>query len=293
MIKKSYAALLVAAALTTACSPKIYPLVDWPGKTVVADGKMNEWPNPLRYYDDKSKISYAIANDAQNLYLCLKIVNPAVQAKVMRGGVEFRVDTLGESRFPVSFKFPVKSEPLIPPINNPDVDVKSLSMLQPNADPTIRHQSVKKMREAELAGFSPYLNGFINLESSKCGISAAIDVDKSGVMVYEAIIPFSTFYKERLVAADAQRVFNFSIIVKGVERAEKKMEGNRPEGGMGRRGMDGGFPGRGGSRRGFGGQTNGTIENKMHGGVSMTSPADGVDFSSTSKIEQKMRLSFK
>lgn len=277
-MKKAAFGLLVLAGISS-CTPKVYQSLDWQTKQVVADGKVQEWTIPLRFYDDKTKINYTITNDQQNLYLCMKVMAPETQLKILRGGIEFRVDTLGGTKYPISFSFPLAGQPSMP--GEPRGGVGDAGMNgHPNKD-SFRQHLVEQAQEAELVGFKRELNGMVHVHNNPYGISAAISIDNAGMMYYEAVIPFHTFYRNALSKDDASRVFGFMVQVNGVSQPMKH-EGESGEGSsnryMGGRGMYGNGGGMGGGRRGGG----------MHG----EGFAHGnVDMSSASKLELKMKLS--
>jgi hypothetical protein len=94
--------IIALAGLIVSCSPKAYDALDWQGTKITVDGKIPEWPSPLRFYDYKTKINYAISNDRRNIYVCMKIFDESQQIKVLRGGMEFRIDTAGKKTVPIS-----------------------------------------------------------------------------------------------------------------------------------------------------------------------------------------------
>jgi hypothetical protein len=78
-------------------------------------------------------------------------------------------------------------------------------------------------------------------------------------MNYEAVIPFSTFYRDKLVPSDSNRIFNFQIKINpvpGSNNGSGNSEGSRG-GGMRGGGMGGGGGMRGGGMGGGGGMRGG------------------------------------
>ena len=102
-MKTQYVLILFISILAISCSPKTYDSLEWQGTDVGIDGIINDWSNPLRFYDYKSKINYSISNNLKNIYLCIKISDRPTQMKILRAGMEFRIDPLGKKSFPVSF----------------------------------------------------------------------------------------------------------------------------------------------------------------------------------------------
>ena len=105
-MKQTCLALLILCIFSS-FTHKIYDSLVWQSKKVKVDGKINEWPNPLRFYNDKSKVNYTITNDRKNLYICMKISDVTAQIKALRGGMEFRIDTMGKKSFPIALIYPI------------------------------------------------------------------------------------------------------------------------------------------------------------------------------------------
>lgn len=267
----------------TACAPKVFQSLDWQSKVVVADGKIDEWPNPLRFYDDKSKVNYTITNDNNNLYICMKVVSPETQIKIVRGGVELKIDTLGNTKYPISFNYPIAGQPATFEMDKRDGEEQGAA--RPKRE-ELKNRMVEQAQEAELVGFKNHLNGIINLHKNQYGIAASIEFDKSGVLFYEAIIPFKTFYKDALSKSDINKVFAFQIKLNAINSTSKHGGGtggeisNRYSGG---RGMYGREMGHRAGGLGGGMHRNG-IPSEGFAGV-------GADMNNPNKIEMVMKLS--
>jgi hypothetical protein len=295
-MKKSISAIL-SIFLFVSCSSKIYDSAGWQSQKVTVDGKINDWSNPLRFYDQETGISYNISNDHFNIYFAASISNEFLQTKILRSGLEFRIDTLGKKSFGISFKYPI--------------GILAITELKPN-NPQAKDgfekgqdRSSSKLKllaeatEIQLVGFKSPLGKIISLSGpNNAGISAAINFDASGIMNYEAVIPFSTFYRSGLVPADSGKVFNFQIRVNPLARS-----GNAPGNSSGMRGggMRGGGMGGGGGMRG-GGMGGGGMRGGMRGG-GMNSGRNGeyvgngyqgnTNLSGVTKTTIKLKLAYK
>src|SRR5664279_5403126 len=104
---KKYISAIFLICLFGSCSSKIYDSAGWQSQKVTVDGKINEWSNPLRFYDQETGISYNISNDHYNIYFAVSISNEILQTKILRSGLEIRIDTLGKKSFGISFKYPI------------------------------------------------------------------------------------------------------------------------------------------------------------------------------------------
>jgi hypothetical protein len=287
---------LLVLCLFSSCSHKVYDSLDWQSNKVTVDGKIPEWPNPLRFYNDKSKLNYTITNDRWNLYLCMKISDVTAQIKMLRGGMEFRIDTLGKKSFPIA---------LIYPIANHQMTMRNRGESQTGRNPRDKpeHSSMAQnlliqAKELELVGFKTPLGGILSLFNTSYGILAAMDIDSLGIMYYEAVIPFRTFIKNELTAADTNKAFSYEIKINAVPapQSHEGGGGNRSMGGgsHGGIGMSGG--GYGGGGMGGGHHGGGMGGSGMHGGGQRSSngnTSENNELYSTNKVTKQLRFSFK
>jgi hypothetical protein len=258
---KKYISAIFSIYLFVSCSSKIYDSSGWQSQKVTVDGKINEWSNPLRFYDQETGISYNISNDHYNIYFAVSISNEILQTKILRSGLEIRIDTLGKKSFGISFKYPI--------------GILAITELKPNNPPakegfekgqdrsSFKLKLLVEATEIQLVGFKPRLGKIISLSvPNNAGISAAINFDAGGIMNYEAVIPFSTFYRSELIPADSGKVFNFQMKVNPLANSGNA-SGNSS--GMRGSGMRGGGMGGGGGMRG-GGMGGGGMRGGMRGG---------------------------
>lgn len=288
--------MLFVLVLFSSCSHSVYDALNWQQKKVTADGKLLEWPDPLRFYDDKSKIGYMITNDRANLFLCLEIADNATKMKIIRNGLEFRIDTAEKKSFPIAFIFPTANEIVMVKHNGNETLSESNSIGKTGHIP-VGQKVLKHAEKAQLIGFNPPLNGIQSLINNPDGISAAISIDSLGIMSYEAIIPFRTFYKDELTISDTNRAFTYKIRISPLPPSTTH-EGVGVRGGMSEGGGmgQGGGGGMGGGRHGGGGHGGG-----MHGGGQNGGERSGnvgttfgnSDLYVTTEIKKKLRFTYK
>ncbi|HZY26082.1 MAG TPA: hypothetical protein VFE71_09670, partial [Bacteroidales bacterium] len=216
---KTIISVLIVLCLFSSCSDKVYYSTNWQSKPVTIDGKLSEWSNPLRFYDQESGINYTLSNDSRNLYFACSISNESLQTKILRSGLEFGIDTLGKKSFSVTAKYPAGNSQVPDLMRNTSAATESGSTVRPDRS-TFRLKLLAEATEIELTGFKPAVGRIISItKPNNSGITAAINIDQKGIMNYEAIIPFSTFYKEELVPSDSNTVFNYQIRIKPVPGA--------------------------------------------------------------------------
>lgn len=153
----------------------------------------------------------------------------------------------------------------------------------------MKQRILSPANEVQLVGFKNPHNGIISLLNNTSGISAAINIDSLGMMCYEAIIPFSTFYKNELTPADVNKAFTYEIRINGLPAPESHEKGS------GDQGMDEGVNRNGGSMGGGhheGGQHGGMAGGGEHGGGGGNNTASS-DLYVASHITQKLKFSVK
>jgi hypothetical protein len=256
----------------SACSPKATFQSGWQTTPVTVDGNPSEWRIPLRFYDSDTKLNYTLSNDDEKIYLCVRIVDELSQAKVVRNGINIWFDTLAKKNKKVGILFPV-------PDRTADEDQADASRSsgshhgggkKPGSDlDAIKKKFLQQANQMQLTGFKSGIPDFLAASQNDYGINVSINWDVNNIMIYEAVIPFKTFYKPALVAKDSLRNFDFSMTIHGFPAPEKKDDGSSSGGGgggMGGGGMGGSGGGMGGAGGGMGGAGGGRGGGGMGGG---------------------------
>src|SRR3989344_7446144 len=103
--------LPIAAILVTAasCTPKVAETIALQKTEVVVDGKANEY-GTFRYYNSEAKMFYALSNDTENLYLCLKVNDETMQQQIMMAGMEVWIDTTKKAKEKIGILYPVAAK---------------------------------------------------------------------------------------------------------------------------------------------------------------------------------------
>jgi uncharacterized membrane protein YgcG len=252
---------------------------------VTVDGKIQEWTNPLSYYDKDVGISYDLANDTQNLYLIFKVVDNTVQHQILSSGFELWINTKGKKKKTTGVLYPL---PMSKPQDGDKTEAPAQRNMQqrpqggtsanaPNGfgapagnlgDAGKESQQLFAQKTLTLSGFN-IKNGLQPIED--CPVRTAVSLDKSGNLIYELAIPFSTFYKEQLEEKNKGVIFCIGLVVKKIDTPSSFESGSaRTSGGGGQMGGgSGGGPG-GGGPGGGGGQMG-----SMGGGDSMDGAPTG------------------
>jgi hypothetical protein len=163
--------------------------------TVKIDGNADEWKGYEENVNDKSKVSYIISSDKDNLYLVLKTKDRKKQQNILGAGVTFSIDPNGKKKETFSVTFP-----------HPDMDDLSEFEHLDDANFKMRVASMdfKKIRAIGFAGIPPLLGG----QKNEQNIYASIKSNANGELVLEEAIPLKLFATD---AAAAEWAFNIKI----------------------------------------------------------------------------------
>lgn len=166
---------------------------------VVVDGRNTEWKMPLSKKNTITGITYEIANDERNIYMIVRVTDTTSIRQIRQNGLEVWINKDGKTKNTTGITYPM----------TPDKpkDKRLVSIL--NAD-GFTYNSINEL----------ILTGFL-LENGRqpvkgCPVKVAITKDSSDYLVYEAAIPFNTFYKENLEKADLKNKFYIGFVIKGV-----------------------------------------------------------------------------
>ncbi len=109
MMKKLQILLLIISSLSAAYAQK---LPDKQQGSILApanvkiDGKTTEWGNKLQAYNNVNRVFYTMANDADNLYLTIRLDDEGAIRKVIYGGITFSVIATGKSKEKIAVTYP-------------------------------------------------------------------------------------------------------------------------------------------------------------------------------------------
>ncbi len=252
-------ALFLVLISLVACTHYIYiSRCIWQQQAVTIDGRPTEWKLPLKYFDEESKLQYAVSNDFQNIYFCFRATQQETQVKLLRGGMQLWIDTTGQNQHNVGLMFPLS---MALRKANPDEVEPPVKGKQDVAG--FKNKYLNGYKEMDLAGFKTGINGMSPIKN-KAGIEAAINWDTTDILTYEVKIPFRTFYKDSITVHDSLKLFGISFVLNGIPQMERHHEsdaGNRqgiPGGaGPGMSAGGGGMRGGGGGHHGGGGRSEG------------------------------------
>lgn len=318
MTKNSFQLIIVSCLLliVVGCSPKVYTSLSYQTKSVIVDGLSNEWSNPLRYYDQASKLSYDLTNDAENLYVVFSTKERSTIRKVMRKGLKFSIDTaLGKGKYPMQFTFPYRNPNDFNPFfedgfgRNDSMPHRHFndSTARRNPNDTTRHH---RRMTADGKPWQPMLkvlvkgiNTKVDADSllsipNRYGIEVAVRRD-SQMVFCELKIPFNMIYRNQITASDTTKPLFFQVNLEAIEengqRPPRHDGGEGPGNGvhMGGRGGMGGASIGGGHSGGMGGGHGGMGGGPGSMGGGHGGPSEGNAYVNTQNNANVIRFEFR
>lgn len=213
------------------------------------DGTINEWPVDKFSSDKETNIQYAIDNDAQNLYLAMKITSQGEQMKMMRMGMKFFIDLKGKHKENLGVEFPLKK------IDDSGFSGGTTPQSNGQRNEQEGKPDLKKMRMMlALNLISMNLFGFTNGEpveqnlDTQGSVRIAYDWDSTEVMHIEYLVPLKMLGD---VSSLNQKTISIGWKINGMEMPSGSSNfsggpgGGRPTGGRPPGGAGGSRPGGG------------------------------------------------
>lgn len=192
----------------------------WAPANIKIDGQATEWPKPLQFYNNVTKLFYTIANDQENIYVIVSVPDPQSQQKIMRSGLTVSLNATGKKKGGASITFPLTEN-----INTgaPDVPEASRALIAGE----LKKQILANLKEIKVDGFDSIPNGNIPVHNT-FGIQSAASFEASGNLVCELAIPLKAL-GITAVAADKPIAYHFKV--NAMKREDKKeLEAKRAKG---------------------------------------------------------------
>lgn len=191
----------------------------WAPANINIDGQATEWPKPLQFYNNTTKLFYTIANDQENLYVIVSVPDPQSQTKIMRSGITIAMNTTGKKKGGASVTFPLTYN-----INTgaPDVPEASRALIAGE----LKKQLLANVKEIKVEGFDSIPDGNIPVKNT-FGIQTTSSYDAAGNLVCELGIPL----KMLGVSAGSSQAIAYHFKVNAMKREDKKeLEAKRAKG---------------------------------------------------------------
>lgn len=191
-----------------------------------ADGLQTDWKQPFSYYDGSSKLEYAVSNDAENLYVCVRTIDAGAQRKALQRGISLSIGSGKKSTAVMSYPHP---------------EAADLRLLQTEAAQSAGgRQELVRMMLSQMNRMR--ISGFVNLGNtetdriSSTGLQAAASLDEQGMLLVEYRIPFSLLPQ----TPSPDKPLPVTITLNGFQQGANRQTGSSEDGWIQDPGMNGG-----------------------------------------------------
>ena len=193
----------------------------WQRQPLVIDGSDADWAKPLPFYDKKEKVSYAITNDKNNLYIMLSAKGVDEQHKIIEGGLTVWINNQAEkaNSEAVGIGFPTGRKP----------SRESAIMAEARPD---QYQEKKHSLEDDLSAYTLYgfnkdttVQNFDADQANEEGIQVKIGFNTAGEMIYEALVPLASIYPQNSSHNFSGKSLAVGLYIEGLPPAQGTRRG--------------------------------------------------------------------
>lgn len=187
---------------------------NWQKQPLTVDGSDKDWVKPLPYFVKSEQLSYAVTNDAENLYIQMTTKSPQEAQKIVQGGMTVWVNPKGDKSYggAVGIGYPLD------PHNDRDRN------LMEEARPDRKsHKAVtlEDKKDYQLYGFgggsSDNIPTFTYGDTNTVGVQMRMDYNEAGDLVYEASIPLQSLYPTHNTSSSyASKTVAVGFIIEGL-----------------------------------------------------------------------------
>ncbi|MFY0256394.1 hypothetical protein ACDQ55_20855 [Chitinophaga sp. 30R24] len=191
----------------------------WAPANIKIDGQATEWPKPLQFYNNTTKLFYTIANDKENIYIIVSVPDAQSQMKIMRSGITISLNPDGKKKGGASVTFPLTYN-----VNTgaPDVPEASRALIAGE----LKRQLLANVKEIKVDGFTGIPDGNIPVQNT-FGIQTASSYDAAGNLVCELAVPLKVLGINTL----SEQPIAYRFKVNAMKREDKKeLEAKRAKG---------------------------------------------------------------
>jgi hypothetical protein len=186
---------------------------EWADKPMSINGKLDDWADSLRHFNENTGFSYQLRNNRETLFLAIKSTEKQNLNRILARGITFSINTEGKKKAGPTIVFPVLDR-----IGQTERQAKV-----PAAD-QVKHnqqQILSKLTKINVTGFKEILDGAVSLNNTY-GISAAANFDGQDKLVVEIAIPLALLE----ITPDHKQIACL-IEINGVKQARASYDPNR------------------------------------------------------------------
>lgn len=168
---------------------------------IKVDGDLADWGDSLRYRYEKQLLQYEIANDDENVYIAMRVMDSSSQMQALHQGFNLIINKEGKKKEGMEITFPIPDRESLRALATKDSEEKPSD---------VRKAVLDAARAIYVRGLVDVVDGGISLENSY-EIKTAVKIDTNAVS-YEAAIPF-----ERLgISTEDHLELAFNVKINGV-----------------------------------------------------------------------------
>lgn len=176
--------------------------------SILIDGDQQDWKGYTFYSDEKSRTTYSITNDSQKIYFLFKFSDVITQMKVLRAGLEIKMDTLGRTSYPISIIFPFSTDRY-----NNDVFNYSVTGIKPNMDfEKNKNKMICNSNRIRLIGFKNGYGDIMINKNNSLNVETGLKFNNENELIYELSVPIKLFFEGNLKNYKHPFLFNFNIL---------------------------------------------------------------------------------
>lgn len=149
------------------------------GIAVQVDGQLDEWNAHLNAVGDIAPLwSYAVGYDATNIFVAVKVIDPALQLEAAAHGISVTINAAGKKSDGMQVIFPV-----------PDAEtIRSLLEQGDFSSAHVRSELIARSRGYKVKDFPKIVDGMLSLDNAY-GLQAIAKIDAADHLIYESVIP--------------------------------------------------------------------------------------------------------
>ncbi|RBL87967.1 hypothetical protein [Chitinophaga flava] len=181
----------------------------WVPDHIKIDGQATEWPKPLQFYNNDTKLFYTIANNKDTLFVVVSVPDKLSQQRIMRSGMSISINPTGKKKGGATLTFPLTTEAA----PTPDVPQESRQKV---ADEW-KKQILANVKEVKVEGFTGIADGNIPVNNTY-GIRTASTFDGAGNLVCEMAVPLTAAG----IPAGYDKPIAYRFKVNSLSNAERK-----------------------------------------------------------------------
>lgn len=204
-------AVACRSSKSTAAAQQDTQGVSWQKQPLTIDGSDSDWVKPLPGIESAEKLTYAMTNDADNLYVLISTKDQAEQNKILSGGMTVWINNQGDKTNDeaIGLGFPLD------PHSNREKQLMAEARPQVYKD---RSAKLDDADEYELYGFSrgEPIQHFNYGDTNSAGVEVRMNYNASGDLVYEAKVPLKAVFSRGNNIHYAGRNVAIGIFIEGI-----------------------------------------------------------------------------